>query len=732
MRLPRKASEVSRDLHLSDTEPEDENNRSPGTDSTKARTSSDSDSDTEAQFPEWSKDNGSQMRAILDENDTMETPPFNKEARARLKQIARNTGLREDDTRLVTVQMANMVLSTEGDLVGETPQVERSHRYIHTKEAWYINLKADLEWTMLRDLEAGKACDKPVTGELTVHQGAWWDTGATADMLAIAALRYNTPPNIAGGGPANETMTFDPFFAPMWAINWRLSVISRLKNAAPVDGLEMEKLNMPLGAFVAWIALEMRHNLQLAAEAERMHAYNKGKGTEPLLVSTNLINIQKYAEDNNQDPDEVRRRGRLTWNPERDAMFRMERYDNYCVTLTRQPWWCEYAAKPGGAGKGPPPNMEALKPFLNALPQVERGFDNWDEQWYLTQANHGPPDSTQDEHQAMVTSTIPHVLYSTQACLEEWDNPTSTIRKIRAAGAGTGLKLPPSLAEDFESLTPKERANQTAKGNPGKPSETALLITRPQSIPTAELTESTQEDLEAMQLGCVQGCGNKAHFRFRSDVTKEPEHKCPFCQKTGARLEIHEHLEECKEMPEGWARTEKQRRHYLPLTEADECGHSFCSGCVNLSLLSAPPAAICMACGEKAKEIRTSKDAAIGKLTMASYPEIYQSTDPVAHYTQRFFQFKGYSPNAVSAGNWTETYVMPEVTAQVKRDPEKDATEYAEGPETELSNTQKEAKSKLNDFIAIRNMVSRSQYVEQLTKTLLFPFSAMSCPTRWR
>ena len=668
----------------------------------------------EAQSPAWDRDSGDRMRAILDEDDTMETPPCSKEIRERLKRIAHNTGMREDDTRLVTVQMAAMVLDTSTEVEAETPKVERSHRLIHTKEAWYNNLKADLEWTMLKDLETGKACDKPVTGELAVHQEAWWDTGATADMLTLAAIRYNTPPNTTGNGDeletsklANETIIFDPFFAPMWAINWRLRVISQLKRAGRVDTLEMEKLNMPLDAFVAWIALEMRHNLQLAAEAERMHVYNIKDETEPLFVTTNLINIQKYAEENNQDPEVAHRKGYLPWNPERDAMFRVKRHENYYITLTRQPWWCEYAATPGGAGSGSPPRKEALKPFLDALPQVRRGYNDWDEHWFLTQANLTPPDSTDDEQQAMIKSTIPHVLYSTQASLEKPNNPAPTIRKIRAAGAGTGLKLPPSLTEDFETHMAEERANPSTKGSPGKPSETALLITRPQSFPVAELTEANREDREAMQLGCAQGCGNEAHFRYRTDITKEPQHKCPFCKKTGTRLEIHKHLEECDETPKDWARTEKQRRDHLPLTTADECGHCFCSGCVNLSLLSAPPAAICMACGATAREIRTTEDAAIGVLTMASYPEIYQSTNPIAHYTQRFFQFKGYPPNKVRTDNWTNTYVRADVASQIKGDPDQTAIDTKK-LETALSEQQREAKSKMNDYIAIRNMVSKT------------------------
>ena len=209
------------------------------------------------------------------------------------------------------------------------------------------------------------------------------------------------------------------------------------------------------------------------------------------------------------------------------------------------------------------PRRAAMEPFLKTLPTVNGGFNFWNLDAYLARMTTGPANSTPDEHQAMVQSAIPRALYAAQAGLAGTGSLQHASGAILAKGAGTGRTLPQSLL-DHRHLEPGGVPYPTRSHGQflavARPDQTALILSRPQNFPTASVAEASEADQEALNIGCVQGCGSTAHFRFRSNTKKEPVHRCPFCDKvSGSRRKVSDHLEACTNKPEGWARTVNQK-----------------------------------------------------------------------------------------------------------------------------------------------------------------------------
>ena len=461
-------------------------------------------------------------------------------------------------------------------------------------------------------------------------------------------------------------------------INWRLHKINQLRERVTLTDNDLRKVNMSLKALVTWIALEIRHNLMLMAENERLDLFNKyGRGstfwvTKELTDKDHAFGLMCQELEDRMSSEDIedsfKVKTHLLWNPKNDAMFRFKFADVFAVLLTKQPFWCEYSPKSGRQGRGEPPKADNLKAYLDALPQVERGFDFWEDAHSAQNPKLEPPFSDENEYKAMVYEGAPRLLYDTQETLGNRDDKNQGTRRIVARGAGTGLPLPTSLTSQGDTR-PGVRLHDTQNRNlfmfPGNVRDTTLLLSRPHSLPIAEMVLATKDDIKAMNKGCVQGCpNNRADFRFRPSTDREPTHTCPFCKKEqGERQEIHNHLEVCEDRPKGWMRTKEQKARCLPLTPVKGCGHSFCSSCANVSILTAPPYAVCMACGVVAREIRVRKGAEVGKLTRsegdADPPiEVYQSQNPLDHHARRFYQMKGYAPKVVTDQNWMPAFPL--------------------------------------------------------------------------
>ena len=633
----------------------------------------------------WSSGIGVAFRDTNAENDVMLRPgSYPDEERKQWIKDAQSKGLLFPDTGHVTPQMAGKVIDFSRPKDCTTPKVTRDDRQ-NTEEAlaWYKALLALLEWELQAQAKDLTGPPKPALFKTDVAQTAWWADRIPPRALELISARYDSAPHAvyltsneakrAYEKYETKNVLYDPFLAPFWALNWRMEKLQAMcaGQGHDVTDNDLQKLNVPLEPFIYWIALEMRHNLLLMAESNRMDEFNlriDDHTTPSMWVSGNLIDRARYSPEEPEQP-----LGAYAWNPDRDAMFRYEKLkaNGYYVTNRYQPFWCDYAPQPGLKGQGPPPDFKNYTDFLGSLARVLEGWNNWNMAAYMDPKERflDPEPSKTEEVRAMTLGAEPLQLYCPEQTLLQAGKPAFEKQTISPCGPGTGKKWPAGITSGGNT-----RPDQSRKF--AKTKHTYMVLSRPVDLPITGFEPAGGKDIKDMDLGCSQGCGREATFRYRSDPEKEPKHYCPFCQDHWHnRALVNAHLDTCKQKPHNWFRTEDQHKNFQPPVPSSSCGHSFCSYCANVSMVTAPPYACCTVCGEVAKCIKIREGAEIG---VPSRPlkgdgpdhyeaplEVWREKNPLNHHRNRYALITGRFPAKVSSANWETTYAMGDAKKQL-------------------------------------------------------------------
>ena len=628
----------------------------------------------------WVREYGQVYREINAVNDVPHLPSHLHDEEERQVWIAkiRSLGISIPDSSHVTPQMAARVVSITRPERCTTPIVAREDPHsIEEALKWYKDLLGLLEWELQAQVKEFSNLPRPALFESDVVQTAWWAFRVPPRAIELISARYDSAPH-AFYLTCNDTkrvykdygvknVLYDPFLAPFWAVYWRTMELQAMSEGrgTKVSSNDLQKINIPLESFIYWIALDMRHNLLLMAESNRMDEYNRhiDKNTTPSFwTSGDLINKAKYSITSNGE-----RMGVYNWNPDRDAMFRhvVATDKGYYITLKQQPFWCDYAPQPGAMGQGPPPKLENHKDFLAALAKVDGGWNNWDRDAFMDPEGRelDPKLSPVEETEAMSFWAKPSLLYCPENTLLQTGKPVFDKRVVTPCGPGTGRKWPSSI--NMGGNTNPDQARKFTK-----PKNTYVVLSRPMGLKVTSFEPATQEDILDMNLGCSQGCGRQGTFRYRSNPNEEPQHICPFCKKQWlTRALVNAHLETCKKKPLNWFRTNDQVKAFLPPTPSTNCGHSFCTFCANVSRITAPPYAYCTVCGEKALCIKIKKEAEIEVLSKPAKEgkpdepydvplEVWQEKNPLNHHRNRYALLTGTFPAKVADSNWGTTYAV--------------------------------------------------------------------------
>ena len=627
----------------------------------------------------WSREIGQAYREANTKNDVLPFPSAcSKEERKKWIEEVQGKGFLFPDAGHVTPQMAGKVLNIKRPKDCTTPQVTKEdHRGVEDALTWYKSLLGLLEWELQAQAKDLTGPPKPALFKTDIAQKAWWADRVPPRALELISVRYDSAPH-ASYLTRNETrraykeygvknVLYDPFLAPFWAVNWRIKTLQAISEGRghDVSDNDLQKLNVPLEPFIYWIALEMRHNLLLMAESNRMDEFNgriDNNTTPSMWVSGNLIDRVKYSP---QEPEQPL--GVYSWNPDRDAMFRYVTLTGkgYYITNKQQAFWCDYAPQPGLKGYGPAPKFENYRDFLGTLASVYEGWNNWNRDSYMDPKERflDPEPSQKEEVKAVTLWAEPTLLYCPEKTLLQAGKPAFEKQAISPCGPGTGKRWPAGITMGGNTRPDQARKFTRAKN-------THTVLSRPVNLSITSFEPANEQDKDDMRLGCTQGCGREGTFRYRSEPDLEPKHHCPFCNKTwGNRLMASTHLDTCKDKPPNWFRTEEQRQHLLPPLPSTSCGHSFCSFCANVSMITAPPYAYCTVCGEEARCIRITDGAVIGVLsrppkedkpdqTYEAPLEVWREKNPLNHHRNRYALLTGRFPAKVSTTNWDTVYAV--------------------------------------------------------------------------
>lgn len=113
---------------------------------------------------------------------------------------------------------------------------------------------------------------------------------------------------------------------------------------------------------------------------------------------------------------------------------------------------------------------------------------------------------------------------------------------------------------------------------------------------------------------------------------------CPidFCDfRHTEQLDVLKHMDnDCQKKSPNWRRPQTAVKHNLPPLPTTGCGHAVCLDCANISILTAPPVALCITCGRVASVIKMRDPNDVEKIKPA-VPELWTATSLKDHLKQR-------------------------------------------------------------------------------------------------
>ena len=373
--------------------------------------------------------------------------------------------------------------------------------------------------------------------------------------------------------------------------------------------------------------------------------------------------------------------GHTAYRTERDAMFMVTlgtngNYEH--LPLYRQPLWVEFHPKPGALGLGDPPAFNYRTIVEHADPAPFPLLNRWVLGSHLAPPSHPffKNEISEDDYKAALANAQPAVYYHPQPLSIVSDVSSKTVA-ITKVGPGmpkvTGLTpFGPLHLKSYQISQPwpEELSLRRYEGAEagsfvhniddlneitatGSADSYCVVTSRPPGIPQANMISADEADHDAMKKGCSQGCGRPGTVRYMTGPVA-PVYSCFFCTFTSPSSdETYDHLDGCTTaIHQHWYRSEFQKVRRLPPLKSNACGHVFCTRCINVSILTRPPTAICPACGRLAATIKThavyGKELAkvfTGPLTttfsddgsrVLDLTEIFDSGNLFAHHIRRY------------------------------------------------------------------------------------------------
>ena len=495
---------------------------------------------------------------------------------------------------------------------------------------------------------------------LSSNHNPWWFQHPCPRLLAVFFSRYRNESDIKQGA-VDSRMVVDLAFATYHATRWKLKVANLIRDGLEAISSFESIFDLPTSILIEWIMREQRHITLFDGDMKRHEARNDGD--RPPRVSRNLLRkhcIHCAGHDTEPSPHA------RAWDPRLDASFKFKTVRDpggkeltLALPFSEQDNWSFHIPEPGSKGD----NDCEHTSLTNCL---DKYVNNWvddyrpDEEGDQSEQPDPKPDTVAEDTDAIVLDGRPAAYYSPAAFAKEGEDGVATPGYLKA-GPGFARNFPRALA-GFASryATPGSQFLRSEKADLPPP-DPCLLMFPPSNLPIANVVKAEAEDLEALKLGCSQGCGAPGIIRFRA--SNDPvAYSCPFpgCAfSNGQMTTVHRHMDDdCNKKPAFWRRPREAKVHHLPPLPSKGCGHTLCTFCLSVSIFLAPPMAICPVCYTVAGTIRM-KHPGIVRPT-PDVPELWRSRSFHDHLEDRLRFVRRMEPSTI--WSWSDdVYTVDEV-----------------------------------------------------------------------
>ena len=487
----------------------------------------------------------------------------------------------------------------------------------------------------------------------------WWWQSPCQKLISVFLSRYSNESDVVQGS-VDDRMVVDLAFATYYATRWKLTVATLIHDGLESISTFQNIFNMPTGILIEWVMREQRHITLYDGEVKRHEALNDGE--RPPRVSADLLRWRCPHCDKEEPEPKLYARD---WDPELDALFKFKTVrrggmnKTTALPFAEQENWTFHIPEPGSKGHTSCPHTD-LTPCLDG--HLNKWVDNFrlDEERDLLGQPSSRPDTVAENIDALVLDGLPAIYYSPALYPKDGVDGVATPGYLKA-GPGFSRPFPGALTRFADrNAPPGTKFTRIQAADPTSP-DPCLLMFAPHNLPIANIVKAEPADREAMADGCSQGCAGVAIIRYRS--SDDPViYLCPFtfCTYNSTDLgAVHHHMDNgCSRKPEYWRRPQSAKEQNLPPLSSKGCGHTLCTMCLAVSILIAPPLAICPVCYTVAKTIRMAKPGIIHPVP--DVPELWRSTSFHDHLEDRFRQVR--HAKLITVGSWMDKmYLVDEV-----------------------------------------------------------------------
>ena len=575
------------------------------------------------------------------------------------RELARNAAARVGDSEDncnptnhdVTVAMFSRVVPTvhpaPGTLPPWSPDSFQDENQCNVQSFFLTMALAEVETWMESRIHLHTTIPRVTHADPDFLQTSWWQVWDPEELshrvVQVIQLRYGVSlPDEVVDQFTYAKVLLDPLFAPWFAVNWRLGTFQRARaSGEKPDDETCRKLQLPLEALTTWIIKEQWHNGILMADVYRASACN-GPVSQALTQHPEILH---------RKPSFYRSKERELeqYIPSAHAMFRGQMVNGrFChLAVEQQPLWVQYQPLPGKLGIGPPPaqghltGIERIPGHMPALDSFKPGGVSIAKDFPPPCGAPCPP-SPEEDLEAMSKLALPAALYDPCPDINP-SNSSSREQVVHSCGPGRATQWPPVLASTKFEAGPAGQiifdVNDPAKLlAEGKVADYRVVDSLPPGAPRADMVAANFADIEAMAVGCDQGCKNHADLRYLTvDSNQTPRFQVFCCPNSyhltadAARL----HMDRCQTaLDAGWVRNGYEVAHHLPPVRSTLCGHVLCRTCATVSVLTSPPFGACLICGLKVSTIKYTQDFLVkpGQNAVKVEPEVFTSGNLLAHH----------------------------------------------------------------------------------------------------